>query len=78
MISSQKLSVQAKSIERTIKNVKKIREADKSRTVMNDSQGMSNHILVAFTEITQPDKNEEHEKDGVKIIGMFFFLTIFH
>lgn len=39
----------------------------------NDSQGTSNHIRVAFSEITQPDKNEEHEKDGLKIIGMFFF-----
>lgn len=73
MISSQKWSVQAKSIERTIKNVKKIEEADKSHTVMNDSQGTSNHIRVAFSEITQPDKNEEHEKDGLKFIGMFFF-----
>lgn len=45
---------------------------------MNDSQGTSNHICVEFTEIAQPGKNEEHEKDGVKIIGMFFFLTIFH
>lgn len=45
---------------------------------MNDSQGTSYHIWVEFTEIAQPDKNEEHEKDGVKIIGMFFFLTIFH
>lgn len=78
MISSQKWSVWAKSIERTIKNVKKIKEGDKSHTVMNDSQGTSNHIWVEFTEIAQPDKNEEHEKDGVKIIGMFFFLTIFH
>lgn len=45
---------------------------------MNDSQGTSNHIWVEFTEIAQPGKNEEHENDGVKIIGMFFFLTIFH
>jgi len=36
--------MQAKSIERTIKNLKKIKEADKSHTVMNDSQGTSNPI----------------------------------
>lgn len=73
MISSQKWSVWAKSIERAIKNVKKIKEADKSHTVMNDSQGTSNHIWVELTEIAQPDKSEEHEKDGVKLLECSFF-----
>lgn len=41
---------------------KKIEEADKSHTLMNDSQGTSNHILVAFTEITQPDKMKNMKK----------------
>lgn len=65
-------------LKEPLRMLKKKKKADKSRTVMNDSQGTSNHIWVEFTEIAQPDKNEEHEKDGVKIIGMFFFLTIFH
>lgn len=41
---------------------------------MNDSQRTSNHIWVEFTEITQPDKNEEHEKDGVKNYWNVLFL----
>lgn len=44
---------------------------------MNDSQRTSNHIWVEFTEITQPDKNEEHEKDGVKNYWNVLFLWQF-
>lgn len=53
---------------------KKIKRTDKSHTLMNDSQRTSNHIWVEFTEITQPDKNEEHEKDGVKNYWNVLFL----
>lgn len=56
-----------------LRMLKKKKEADKSHTVMNDSQGTSNHIWVEFTEIAQPDKSEEHEKDGVKLLECSFF-----